>query len=157
MLTSGVNFSGAMVSASSAVEHQRLLVGVERENAPLFDQRAGDRLDEDALRQREIDRLAAAFVAGLVAGDKLHRDLGAGPRMRGQIVGGLPGAGAGARLRQRQFEFGRAEQRMRRLAVRFRVLLFLERENGIGADDAVVVAHLVVEAQRAAHLPLADP
>ena len=59
--------SGAMVSASSAVSTGRLALGVERQVATLLDQRACQRLDEDALRQLQLARLAAALVAGLVA------------------------------------------------------------------------------------------
>ena len=46
----------------------RILVGVERENAALFDQGARQRLGEQPLRQPHVERLAAAFVAGLVLG-----------------------------------------------------------------------------------------
>ena len=83
-------------------QHQRLLVGVERQDAALLDQRARQRLDEEALRQREFERLAAAFVAGLVVRDQRHRHLGAGPGVLGEIVDGLPAPAAGARLRQRE-------------------------------------------------------
>ena len=154
MPASGVNFSGAMVSASSAVEHQRLLVGVERENAALLDQRARQRLDEEALRQRQFERLAAALIAGLVMGDQRHHHLAAGPGMLGEIVDGLPGARAGARLRQVEAELRRAEQRMRRLARFLGVLIVGELEGGLGVDHAVVVVHLVVELERAARLRL---
>ena len=53
-------------------QHQRLGVGIERQIAALLDQRARQRLDEEALRQRHLARLAAAFVAGLVARDQRH-------------------------------------------------------------------------------------
>ena len=96
-------------------QHQRLGVGIEREDAALLDQGARHRLDEDALRKLQLGRLAAALVAGLVARHQRHRDLGAGPRMLGEVARGLRRAAAGARLRQREREFRRAEQRMRRL------------------------------------------
>ena len=76
----GVNFSGAMASASSAVMHERPRIGVEREIAPLLDQRARQRLGENALRQAERERLALADVAAFVMGDERHRHFGAGPR-----------------------------------------------------------------------------
>ena len=44
------------------------VVRVEHQNAPLLDERARERLRERALRQGEIDRLAAAFLLGLVLG-----------------------------------------------------------------------------------------
>ena len=131
-------------------QHQRLGFGVERQDAALLDQRARDRLDENALRQLHVARLAAAFVAGLVARDQRHDDVGAGPGMLGEIARGLRRAAAGARLRQREREIGRLEQRVRRLVGRG---LLLEREAGLGFDHAVVVVHLVVEPQRAARLP----
>ncbi len=132
-------------------EHDRLLLGVERQVAALLDQRARHRLGEDALRQLDVGRLAAAFVAGLVARDQRHLHVGAGPGVLGEILSGLRVAGARARLRQRQREIGRLEQRMRRLAGGF---VRLAREGRLRAGDAVVVLHLVVEAQRAARLPL---
>ncbi len=95
-------------------QHDRLLVGVERQDAALLDQRARQRLDEEALRQGEFMRLAAPFVAGFVMRDQRDGDLGAGPGVLGEIVDGLPAAAARARLRQREPHFGRLEQRMRR-------------------------------------------
>ena len=56
-------------------------IAVERENTALLDQSPRQRLDENALRQCDIARLAAAFVAGFVTRDERHRDLGAGPGM----------------------------------------------------------------------------
>ena len=66
------------------VEHAGLRVGVERKHAPLLDQGARDRLAERPLRQLHFERLAAALVAGFIAGDQRHRDVGAGPGMLGQ-------------------------------------------------------------------------
>ena len=102
MLVSGMNRSGAIVSASSARQHVVLGVGVERQIAALLDQRARQRLGERPLRQPHLVRRRAALVAGLVARDERHRHVDAGPGMLGQILGGLAGAGAGARLRQHQ-------------------------------------------------------
>ena len=44
----------------------RILVGVERQNAALLDQSARQRLGEQPLRQPHVERLALAFIAGLV-------------------------------------------------------------------------------------------
>ena len=46
------------------------VVGIEHDRAPLLDERAGERLGEGPLRQREIDRLAASLLLGLVLGDE---------------------------------------------------------------------------------------
>ena len=56
-------------------EHAGLGLGVEREDAPLLDQRARHRLVERPLRQLQFERLALALVAGFVAGDERHRPL----------------------------------------------------------------------------------
>ena len=133
-------------------EHQRLRIGIERQDAALLDQGARHRLDEDALRKLQLGRLAAALVAGLVARDQRHRNHGAGPGMGGEVARGLRRAAAGARLRQRERKFRRFEQRMHRRAGRR--VVFLEREIGMRLDHAVVVVHLVVEPQRTARLPL---
>ena len=106
-------------------QHQRFRFGVQRQNTPLLDQRAGQGLDENTLRQRQLVRLAAAFVAGLVSCGQCHDHLGAGPRMFGKIVRGLRGAGTGTRLWQGERIVGRGKQRVARLAG---CLLVLERE-----------------------------
>ena len=133
-------------------EQARLRLGVERQNAALLDQRARERLDEHALRQLELDRRARTLVAGLVARGQRQRDLGAGPRMIREILGGLPGAVAGARLRQHQREIRRAVERARHAPVGPGLLL--QREIRLRADHAVIVLDLVGELQRAARLRL---
>ena len=116
---------------------ERAGVGVERQIAPLLDQRARQRLGEDAFGKPERDRFAGAFVASLVAGDKRHGHFGAGPRMIGEVLDGLPGAAFGARLRQHKRELGWTEQRASGLA--FRRRLVLAGESGAGLDDPVIV------------------
>ncbi len=96
-------------------EHDRLALGVERQVSTLLDQRPCQRLDKDALRQLQLARLAAALVAGLVAGSERQHNFGAGPRMLGQVMRRLRGARACALLRQDERIIGRAEQRARRL------------------------------------------
>ena len=140
-------------------QHQRLVVGVERQDAALLDQSARDRLDEDALRQEHIGRFAAAFIAGLVARDQGEHDLGAGQRMLGQILSGLRDAGARTRLRQGQRKIRRGVKRAALFSTSlagFLVFLrpILEREGRPRFDDAIVVIHTIIEPQRAARLPL---
>ena len=98
-------------------DDERTRPGIEREIAPLFDQRPRQRLGEHALGQAEGERLAVALVAALVAGDQRHHHVGAGPGMVGQILDGLADAFLGARLRQDQREIGRPVERMRPGAV----------------------------------------
>src|SRR6185312_15729915 len=97
-------------------------------------------------------RLALADIAGLVLGRERNCDLGARPRIVGQIARRLRSAGTRAQLRQRQRKFRRTVERM--LAGGVGVL---EREDGLALDDAVVVVDLVVELERAARLPLRIP
>ena len=92
-------------------EHCRLALGVEREVSALLDQGPCQRLDKDALRQLQLARLAAALIAGLVAGGERQHHIGAGPRMLGQIMRRLRGARACPLLRQDERIIGRAEQR----------------------------------------------
>src|ERR1700693_3475558 len=122
MPISGVNFSGAMANASSAISttsrasassasSRRCSLmarasGIERKLAPLLDDGAGEQVGERALRQPELVRRAGALVVGLVAGDERHRHLGAGPGMVAQVLGGLADAVLDPRLRQRQRHFG---------------------------------------------------
>ena len=142
--------SGAKRERVERGEHARLGIAVEREHAPLLNQRARHRLGERPLRQAELERRALAFVAGLVARGQDHRHVDAGPGMLGQILGGLSDAVLGARLRQRQREIGRIVERARRLAVGSGA--GLQPEGRLRADDAVIVLELVVELQGAARL-----
>ena len=136
-------------------EHARLRIAVEREDAPLLDQRARHRLGERPLRQLHFERLARALVAGFVARSQRHRHIGAGPRMFAQVLGGLADAVPGARLRQHQREIGRLVERARGIAVGAAVLRGLKGR--LRADDAVVVFELVgqLAARRGPALP--DP
>src|SRR5262245_46001642 len=124
-------------------EHARLGIAVERQYAPLLNQRARHRLRERPLRQAEFERRALAFIAGLVARGQNHRHVGARPRMLGQILGALSDPVLGARLRQHQREVGRVVERSRRLAVG--ALAVEQLEHGLRADDAVIVLELVGE------------
>jgi len=56
----------------------RVNLPIERQDAPLLDQRARQRLHEHALRQRELGRRARPFVAGFVLRGQRQRHLGAG-------------------------------------------------------------------------------
>ncbi len=132
------------------VEHGGLRIGVQSQDAALLDQRARHRLHERALRQAELERRARALVAGLVARGQRHGDIGAGPGMLGEVLGGLAHAGLGARLGQPQREVRRIIERTRRLPVGARARL--APEGGLRTDDAVIVLELVVELQRTARL-----
>ena len=128
-------------------------IGVEREIAALLDQRARQRLGEDALGQAERERLALALVAALVMGDQRHRHFGAGPGMIGQILDGLADAVPGARLRQHQREIRRPVQRTRRGGLP-PPASSLAREGRLRFGHAVIVFELVGQQQRAAVLLL---
>ena len=142
---------GRQRQCGKRVEDVGLRLRVACEDAPLLDQGAGHRLGERPLRQPQLERLALAFVAGLVTSDERHHRRGAGPRILGQVLAGLADAVAGARLRQRQREIGRVEQRPRR-RLPARTLAVLELEGRVRIDNAVVVLELVGELQRAAGL-----
>ena len=131
-------------------DDERSRIGVEREIAPLLDQRLRQRLGEDALGQAQRERLALALVAALVAGDERHHHFGAGPGMIGQILDGLADAVAGARLRQDQREIGRAEQRTPALALCRR--LVLAHKGRLRLGHPVIVFDAVGQKERAAPL-----
>ena len=73
-------------------DHQRVeriidlgvLVGVERQDAALLDQRPRQGLCEQPLRQPHVEGLAAALIAGLVLRRQRQRDVGAGVRVLAQ-------------------------------------------------------------------------
>ena len=83
-------------------QYQRLLVGVEREIAPLLDQRARQGLHKQPLRQSHIERLAASLVAGFILRRQRQRHIGAGIGIFAQVLDGLPDTVARARIRQAQ-------------------------------------------------------
>ena len=103
----------------------RILVGVERQDAALFDQGARQRFGEQPLRQPHVERLALALIAGLVLGRERQRDVGAGVRVFAEILHRLADAVAGARIRQHQRKLRRLEQRPRLGLVGLLVLAFL--------------------------------
>ena len=80
----------------------RVLVGVERQNAALLDQRPRQRFGEQPLRQPHVERLALALIAGLVLCRQRQRDVGAGIGIFAEILDGLADAVAGPRIRQHQ-------------------------------------------------------
>jgi hypothetical protein len=102
-------------------DHQRVqrvidlavLIGVERQNAALLDQRPRQGLGEQPLRQSQVERLAASLIAGLVLGRQGQRDVGAGIGILAEILDGLADAVAGPRIRQHQRKLRRLEQRPR--------------------------------------------
>ena len=141
----------------------RILVGVERQDAALLDQRPRQRLGEQPLRQPHAERLAPAFIAGLVLGRQRQRDVGAGIGVFAEILHGLADAVAGARIRQHQRELRRVEQRPRlgRLLVAVLAapalaasLAAVTGKRGARFGDAVIVLDLVGHLQRAAGLAL---
>ncbi len=131
---------------------ERAGAGIKRKIAPLLDQRARQRLGENAFGKAERERFAFAFVAGFVAGDKRHRHFGAGPGMVGEVLDGLPDAAFGARLRQHQRELGRTEQRTSGIA--FRRRLVLARKGRARLGDPIIVLEPVGQQERAARLLL---
>ena len=66
------NTSGASDSASSAARTLALRGRIERQNAALLGERAGERLDEAALRERHLDGVVSALVPGGVLRDETH-------------------------------------------------------------------------------------
>src|SRR5215510_2974515 len=147
-----VELLGRIGERIERVEHARLRFTVERQRAAQLDQRARDRLQERPLRQRQLERRARAFVAGLVAGGERHDGVGTGPRMLGHILGGLPDAVLGARLRQHQRHIRRLEQAAG--GSDSALIAVLQLEVGLPADDAIVVLDLVGELQGTALLSL---
>ncbi len=144
-------------------DHQRIergidlpdLIGVERQNAALLDQRPGQRFCKQPLRKPHVERLALALIAGLVLCRQGQGDVGAGIGVFGEILDGLPDAVAGAGIRQRQRKLRRVEQRPRRRAAFGRIpgpITGAGRETRLRFGDAVIVLDLVGHLQRAASL-----
>ncbi len=140
-------------------DHQRferridlaVLIGVERQDAALLDQRARQWLGEQPLRQPHVERLALALIAGLVFRRQCQRHVGAGVRILAEILDGLADAVAGPRIRQHQRELRRLEQRPRRRGI-FCGVAGARDETRLRFGDAVVVLDLVGHLQRAAGL-----
>ena len=128
-----------------------VIVRRENEIAALFDERAGQRLGERALRQGELDRIAQTLVAAFVLGRENHGHLRARPRTFGEIGGRLRLAEAAAAGRQSKRHLRRIDEGAagHRLAVDHGL-----RKIGLGAGHAVVVVDLVTQRQRAAHVRL---
>ena len=89
------------------------MVRVENEVAALLDERAGQRIVEDSLRQRHFDRRALAGLARNADGAEPHRHFRARPRVLGEIDGRMPVADAIGGRRQLQGRLGRRGQRAR--------------------------------------------
>ena len=128
-----------------------MIVRRENEIAALFDERAGQRLGEGALRQGELDRIAQTLVAAFVLGRENHRHLRARPRTFGEIGGRLRLAEATAAGRQSKRHLRRIDEGAAgdRLAVDHGL-----RKIGLGAGHAIIVVDLVTQRQRAAHVRL---
>jgi hypothetical protein len=56
-----------------------------------------------------LERLGTALIAAFVMREKGEDDIDAGPRMLGEVLGGLADAVARARLRQNERHVGRTE------------------------------------------------
>ena len=132
----------------------RILIGVERQDAALLDQRPRQRLGEQPLRQPHVERLAAALIAGLVLCRQRQRDVGAGIRILAEILDGLADAIAGPRIRQHQRKLRRLEQRPRLGRRPSAASPRTGREMRLRFGDAVIVLDLVGHLQRAAGLTL---
>ena len=127
--------------------------GVEDQVAALLDQRLGHRLGERALRQRDVEADAFAFLAQFVARHQRHLDASTGPGMhreigrRASFAVAIVTAGQDQRNRRRRDE-GRAA-RLDRLAVSDGLA-----KPRFGRDHAVIVLHLVGERQRSPRIGL---
>ena len=99
-----MNSSGSSVSASMRAGDLQAVARVLDQPAPLLDDGARQRLAEAPLGQHDLDRLAAAGLAGEVLGDQRQLDLHAGPGMVADLVEALALGllGIGARQPQRQ-------------------------------------------------------
>ena len=120
-----------------------LVVGVENEFAPLFDQGAGERVAKRALGQGELLRLALAGLAGRVGCAQRQLAFGARPRAFRQVDGRARLADAARPVRQRQREFRRLDEMML-----FRAARGIERALSAGHADGVGDA--VMQGERAA-------
>ncbi len=90
-------------------EDDRAALRIERQIATLLDQSPRQRFGKNSLGQAQGERLAPALVAGIVAGDQRHDNVGARPGMIGEVLDRLANAVSCARLRQDQREIGRTK------------------------------------------------
>ena len=130
------------------VAHTRRGLGAPRQIAALFDDRARQRVDEAAARQRET-RLGAPFLPGAVLDDQRQDHRQPRPRVFGEILDHrLRRALSRAAQRQRQGELDRLEHARRRQTARpGRVRV--ERDGGARGGHAIVVRRFKAELQRA--------
>ena len=126
-----------------------IVVGIENQAASLLDERAGERIAEIALRQRERDRRARAGLAGKAGRFQRHDDFRARPGMFREIAGRARLADAARRARQLQRQLRRLDQRARR---RRRAGAARRRELSLGARHAIAIGERVMERQRAAQI-----
>ena len=153
----------AVVDHLVAAERQRLdrvgdglgCVGVAHQLLALLDHRLGQRLGEIPLRQHEFIRHALAHLPRLVAGDQRHEHFQSGPRMGGEVLGGLAVDPLGVGPRQLQRHHRRLEQgigvelggRLGRHRREIALLALAEREARLGARHAIVVVGPIHQTQ----------
>ena len=88
-----------------------VLIGIERQNPALLDQRPRQRLGEQPFRKPHVKRFTAALIAGLVLGRQRQRDVGAGIGILAEILYSLADAITGTRIWKHQRKLRRVEQR----------------------------------------------
>ena len=126
------------------------MVRVEDQIAPLFDERARQRIVERPLRKRDFDRRARAALARHALRAQRHQNVRAGPRMFGKIDRGARVADAVDGRRRFEAGLGRLSQASRRGL--FGVVR--KREIGARAGDPIAVVEPVGEGQGAADVGL---
>jgi hypothetical protein len=94
-LRSALGAAPALILTLDGGYDQRTRARIERQIAPLLDQRSRQWFGEQALGQAERKRLALAFVAAFVARGQRHHHIGARPGMIGHVLHGLTDAFAG--------------------------------------------------------------
>ena len=124
------------------------MIRVQNQVAALLDERAGERIVEDSLRQRQFDRRALAGLARDADCAQPHRHLGARPGMLGEVDSRAPVADAVGGRRQLQGRLRRRRQRARRWAGAF----VRTGEVRPGARKPKPILRLVGERQRAAEV-----
>ncbi len=91
--------------------YPRLILGGENQIAALLGKRAGKRLDERLLRQRDFDGIATAFIAAFIARGQCHFHTRAGPWVFGKIGRCLGLAAKVRRRRQQKRDARRIDER----------------------------------------------